>query len=286
MRPVILLNDEALAASGEAEAIIAHELAHVARLDWAKLMLARVAHRDLLVQPARLGAGARSPPVARGSRRRRRARRQHRRHRLCPIAGRRRAPRMPRACCSARTAFRRARDSLRRRVSRVLDSSLARGAGGRSWVAGFAAGMLVMSAPLAALTFAPTPPKAPEPPTRAARRAPRGARCAAGAARAARADRAARAGRARWRRGAARRRAARPRPPPTPAASPPRRHGRRATPLDAAIAADRVARAVEHGAGRDRATRRAAWASRARRARRGRARHRDARQCRDAGCSA
>ncbi|MDQ3145049.1 MAG: M56 family metallopeptidase, partial [Pseudomonadota bacterium] len=43
MRPVILLNDEALAASGEAEAIIAHELAHVARLDWAKLMLARVA---------------------------------------------------------------------------------------------------------------------------------------------------------------------------------------------------------------------------------------------------
>ena len=45
MRPVILLNDEALAASGEAEAIIAHELAHVARLDWAKLMLARVRPR-------------------------------------------------------------------------------------------------------------------------------------------------------------------------------------------------------------------------------------------------
>ena len=43
MRPVILLNDEALGASDEAEAIIAHELAHVARLDWAKLMLARVA---------------------------------------------------------------------------------------------------------------------------------------------------------------------------------------------------------------------------------------------------
>ena len=43
MRPVILLNEEALEAQGEAEAIIAHELAHVARLDWAKLMLARVA---------------------------------------------------------------------------------------------------------------------------------------------------------------------------------------------------------------------------------------------------
>ncbi len=52
--------------------------------------------------------------------------------------------------------------SLRRRVSRVLDSSLARGTGGRSWVAGFAGGMLVMSAPLAALTFAPAPGEAPQ----------------------------------------------------------------------------------------------------------------------------
>lgn len=43
MRPVILLNTDATRAKAEAEAIIAHELAHVARLDWAKLMLARVA---------------------------------------------------------------------------------------------------------------------------------------------------------------------------------------------------------------------------------------------------
>jgi len=43
MRPVILLNSRAVEASGEAEAIIAHELAHVARMDWMKLMLARVA---------------------------------------------------------------------------------------------------------------------------------------------------------------------------------------------------------------------------------------------------
>src|SRR5436305_698121 len=39
MRPVILLNTRAVEASGEAEAIIAHELAHVARMDWAKLLL-------------------------------------------------------------------------------------------------------------------------------------------------------------------------------------------------------------------------------------------------------
>ena len=43
MRPVILLNSRAVEASGEAEAIIAHEFAHVARMDWIKLLLARVA---------------------------------------------------------------------------------------------------------------------------------------------------------------------------------------------------------------------------------------------------
>ena len=43
MRPVILLNSRAVEASGEAEAIIAHELAHVARMDWVKLLLARLA---------------------------------------------------------------------------------------------------------------------------------------------------------------------------------------------------------------------------------------------------
>jgi len=43
MRPVILLNTRAVEAASEAEAIIAHELAHVARMDWAKLLLARIA---------------------------------------------------------------------------------------------------------------------------------------------------------------------------------------------------------------------------------------------------
>ena len=43
LRPVILLNTRAVEATGEAEAIIAHELAHVARMDWLKLLLARLA---------------------------------------------------------------------------------------------------------------------------------------------------------------------------------------------------------------------------------------------------
>jgi hypothetical protein len=43
MRPTILLSDAAARAPEQAEAIIAHELAHVVQFDWAKLMLARVA---------------------------------------------------------------------------------------------------------------------------------------------------------------------------------------------------------------------------------------------------
>jgi beta-lactamase regulating signal transducer with metallopeptidase domain len=43
LRPVILLDDRASRGGAEAEAIIAHELAHVASLDWAKLIVGRAA---------------------------------------------------------------------------------------------------------------------------------------------------------------------------------------------------------------------------------------------------
>lgn len=43
IRPVILINAASVARPGDAEAIIAHELAHVSRLDWAGLLLARTA---------------------------------------------------------------------------------------------------------------------------------------------------------------------------------------------------------------------------------------------------
>jgi beta-lactamase regulating signal transducer with metallopeptidase domain len=43
LRPVIILDSAAAADSAHAEAIVAHELAHVVRLDWLKLLLGRVA---------------------------------------------------------------------------------------------------------------------------------------------------------------------------------------------------------------------------------------------------
>ncbi|HYN45649.1 MAG TPA: M56 family metallopeptidase, partial [Allosphingosinicella sp.] len=43
LRPVILIDPDTLAQAGEADAILAHEVAHIARRDWVALMLTRIA---------------------------------------------------------------------------------------------------------------------------------------------------------------------------------------------------------------------------------------------------
>ena len=150
-RPTILLSADALAATAEAEAIIAHELAHVSALDWAKLMLARVATaihwfnplawrlareahqlREEAADDAVLAANIDAPDYAQLLVRV--ARHESKglllgAHGVAPGKG-----------------------SLKRRVGRVLDATLPRGRAQGSWIAGFGAGMLVMAAPLAALT--------------------------------------------------------------------------------------------------------------------------------------
>ncbi len=157
MRPVILLNTRAVEAADEAEAIIAHELAHVARLDWAKLLLARVvtamfwfnplvwllsreAHqlREEAADDAVLGADIPDTDYAQllvGV-----ARHECRglligAHGVAPSKG-----------------------SLARRVARVLDSGLARGPAARSFAAGVFVGAAALAAPLAAITLSPEPP--------------------------------------------------------------------------------------------------------------------------------
>lgn len=150
-RPTILLSTDALAASDEAEAIIAHELAHVAAFDWAKLMLARVAtaihwfnplawrlareaHQlreeaaDDMVLAAKIAAPDYAQLLVRVAR-------HENKGMLLGAHGV--AP---------------GRGSLKRRVGRVLDATLPRTPARGSWMAGFGAGMLVMAAPLAALT--------------------------------------------------------------------------------------------------------------------------------------
>jgi bla regulator protein blaR1 len=155
IRPIILLSDTAVAASDQAEAIIAHELAHVVHLDWAKLILARVATaafwfnplawvlareahqlREEAADDAVLAADIAAPDYA---------------ELLIGIA---------RHQC--RGSFLDAhgvapsKSSLGRRVRRVLDQGLARRPSRRSWMAGVAMGMLAMAVPLAAITIVPS----------------------------------------------------------------------------------------------------------------------------------
>jgi bla regulator protein BlaR1 len=155
MRPVILLNERAVEASGEAEAIIAHELAHVARLDWAKLLLARVATalfwfnplvwllareahqlREETADDAVLASNIADTDYA---------------ELLVGVA---------RHECSGLLlgahGVAPSRSSLARRVARVLDSASARGPVARPFALGVFVGAVVIAAPLAALTLTPS----------------------------------------------------------------------------------------------------------------------------------
>jgi beta-lactamase regulating signal transducer with metallopeptidase domain len=163
VRPVILLNAEAAESHAEAEAIITHELAHVARLDWAKLLLSRVAVALLWFNPlvwllareahqlreeaaddAVLATDIDETEYAR----------------LLVGVARHEC----RGILIGAHGVAPARNSLARRVKRVLDGAVKRAPGGWRWgsaAAFFAAGMAV---PVAALNLVPaTVPAGPVP---------------------------------------------------------------------------------------------------------------------------
>ena len=154
MRPVILLNNRAVEAAGEAEAIIAHELAHVAHVDWAKLLLARVATalfwfnplvwalareahqlREETADDAVLAADIVDTDYAQ----------------LLVGVARHDCPGMLLGAHGVAPS----RSSLGRRIARVLDHRSVRGPAARPFALGVFAGALLVSAPLAALTLIP-----------------------------------------------------------------------------------------------------------------------------------
>jgi bla regulator protein BlaR1 len=154
MRPVILLNTRAVEASGEAEAIIAHELAHVARMDWVKLLLARVATalfwfnplvwilareahqlREETADDAVLAADISDTDYAQ----------------LLVGVARHECPGLLLGAHGVAPS----RSSLARRVARVLDGTSVRGPAARSFAMGVFVGAVLVAAPLAALTIAP-----------------------------------------------------------------------------------------------------------------------------------
>src|SRR4051794_20634559 len=159
MRPVILLNTRAVEASGEAEAIIAHELAHVARMDWAKLLLARIATalfwfnpfvwllareahqlREEAADDSVLAADIADTDYAQ----------------LLVGVARHECPGLLLGAHGVAPS----KSSLARRVARVLDCKTVRGPVARSFALGIFAGAMLVAAPLAALTFTAKSPKA------------------------------------------------------------------------------------------------------------------------------
>jgi beta-lactamase regulating signal transducer with metallopeptidase domain len=154
LRPVILLNNEALMAHEEAEAIIAHELAHVRGLDWAKLLLGRIATalfwfnplvwllareahqlREETADDAVLAANVASTDYA---------------QLLVSVA---------RHDCKGLLlgahGVAPGKGSLTRRVRRVLDGTLPRSPVTKSFAAGLFLSVIGTAAPLAALTLTP-----------------------------------------------------------------------------------------------------------------------------------
>jgi bla regulator protein BlaR1 len=162
MRPVILLNQRAVEASDEAEAIIAHELAHVARMDWVKLLLARLATalfwfnplvwalareahqlREEAADDAVLAADIADTDYAQ----------------LLVGVARHECPGLLLGAHGVAPS----KSSLARRVARVLDGKSVRGPVARSFTIGVFAGAVLVAAPLAALTLTPGGPTLAKP---------------------------------------------------------------------------------------------------------------------------
>jgi len=159
VRPVIVLNKRAVEAADEAEAIIAHELAHVARMDWIKLLLARVATalfwfnpfvwmlareahqlREEAADDSVLAADIVDTDYAQ----------------LLVGVARHECPGLLLGAHGVAPS----KSSLARRVARVLDGKSVRGPVAGSFALGVFAGAVLVAAPLAALTMTPTAPKA------------------------------------------------------------------------------------------------------------------------------
>lgn len=170
MRPVILLNTRAVEASGEAEAIIAHELAHVARMDWAKLLLARIATalfwfnplvwllareahqlREEAADDSVLAADIPDTEYAQ----------------LLVGVARHECPGLLLGAHGVAPS----KSSLARRVARVLDGKSMRGPAAGSFAVGVFVGAVLIAAPLAALTLTPGGPRLASPATPAAAKA-------------------------------------------------------------------------------------------------------------------
>ncbi|HEX8240226.1 MAG TPA: M56 family metallopeptidase [Allosphingosinicella sp.] len=159
-RPVILLDRDTLRTPNEADAILAHEVAHIARRDWPSLILSRLAvalfwfnplvwrlDREVAQQAeeaADSAAAARVEP----------ARYAQTLLDWARLSGRSALP---------ANAIAAGEPGLSRRVRAILDGRVARRSGS-AWAVAAMLGCAAFAAPVAALEFVPEAPEAPEAP--------------------------------------------------------------------------------------------------------------------------
>lgn len=165
MRPVILLNEEALESAEDAEAIIAHELAHVAHFDWLNLLAARLATALFWFNPlvwllARLGHQLREEAADDAVLRAEVPNTEY----AALLVGA--ARHEGKGLLLAAHGVAPSKGSLAMRVHRILEPTMSRTPARLVWAAGSAAAMVAVAAPLAALTpaqapIAPIAPSAP-----------------------------------------------------------------------------------------------------------------------------
>ena len=164
LRPVILLSEDAVESPGDAEAIIAHELAHVARLDWLNLLVARIATAIFWFNPlvwmlARRGHQLREEAADDAVLRADVPNADY--AALLVGCARHEGSGMLLAANGVAPG----KGSLSIRVRRILDQAAPRSPARVAWAGGCAAAALLVAAPLAAFTpVAPPAPAAPAAP--------------------------------------------------------------------------------------------------------------------------
>jgi beta-lactamase regulating signal transducer with metallopeptidase domain len=168
-RPVILLDRDTLRTPAEADAILAHEVAHVARRDWPSLILSRLAVALFWFNPLvwrldrEVAQQAEEAADSEAAARVEPARYAQTLLDWARLDGR---PALPANAIAA------GEPGLSRRVKAILDGRVARRSGS-AWAVAAMLGCAAFAAPVAALEFvpeAPEPPAAPEAPEAATAR--------------------------------------------------------------------------------------------------------------------
>lgn len=171
LRPTIMVNPAILPDGAKAEAVLAHELAHVVRMDWLNLLIARLATAVLWFNPLvwllawqahELREEAADDVVLRGD-----VARADYASLLMDFARRERAGQL-----AAAHGVSPSKDALKRRLTRVLDPDARRDPAAPAWALTCALAALLIAAPVAAFTpIDHAPPQAASVPAGAAAQA-------------------------------------------------------------------------------------------------------------------